>query len=214
MGLIAIVLMLLAAGALVWRQLREDRRHGANGPAVPTQSNAAPGSSTTEPEALYATFPRRLDALSVDALVMIAVSVLLFGLMTQLPPPLPGVLLVLILVVAILYEPFQVSRWGYTIGHRALNLRVVYDRTGEPPSFWRAFGRVWLKGPLGLLAFITMGVSRRHRAIHDILTRTSVQIRDEARAQPHHYVRAPAFTVQPNPRLERRAEPGGVSLGS
>jgi hypothetical protein len=37
-----------------------------------------------------------------------------------------------------------------------------------------------------------MNFSRRHQAVHDILTGSSVRIRDAARARPHQYwARAP-----------------------
>ncbi len=139
---------------------------------------------------LYATFPRRLNALSVDAVVVMLASVVLFALMPALQSvqPLPGLLLVLWFVLVFLYEPVQVSRFGGTVGHRAMNLKVVDDRTGTNPTFGKALGRAVVKGLLGVLSFVTMGLSRRHRALQDMATLTTVQIRDPRRALPFHYV--------------------------
>ncbi len=147
----------------------------------------------------YATFPRRLNALSVDAVVVIAFDVVVFTLMQLLEahPPIPGVLLILLLIVNVLYEPVQVAAFGRTIGHRAMNLHVVDDDTGGPPTLYRAFLRAVAKAVIGILGFATMGRSRRHRAVHDMVTLTTVQIRDQSRAQPHQYV------------LERPAPGGG-----
>ncbi len=152
---------------------------------------------------LYATFPRRLNALSVDALVVIAFDVGVFTLMQLLEthPPIPGVLLILLLLVNVLYEPVQVATFGRTIGHRAMNLHVVDDETGRPPTLYRAFLRTVAKAVVGILGFATMGRSRRHRAVHDMVTLTTVQIRDRSRARPHQYV------------LERPAPSGGSAPG-
>ena len=43
---------------------------------------------------------------------------------------------------------------------------------------------MWIKGVLGLFSFIGMAFTSKHQAVHDSLTRTTVQVRDRARAQP------------------------------
>ena len=161
---------------------------------------SAPVSAAQTPPGMYATFPRRLNGLSVDSIVVILASVVIFALVPLLDAlqPLPRIVLILWLIAMNLYEPVQVARFGGTIGHRALNLRVVDDRTGGNPSFWKALARVWVKVVLEVFSFMTMGVSRRHCALQDMLTRTTVQIRDPQRALPHHYVLEPA--PPPSPR--------------
>src|SRR5262249_27353419 len=42
---------------------------------------------------------------------------------------------------------------------------------------------------LGWLSFISMTTTRRHQAIHDLLTRSTVQIRDPQKASPDSYSR-------------------------
>jgi len=91
------------------------------------------------------------------------------------------------IAVILLYEPLLVSITGGTIGHHLTNLRVVDDRTNGNINFAKALARFVIKGILGWYSFISMWVTRRHQAVHDLLTFSTVQIRDPAKASPHHY---------------------------
>ena len=139
---------------------------------------------------LYASFSRRLNAMSLDALIVIGFSAVIFTAVSVVE----GIvflrvgLLVLWWGVLLFYDPVQVWRFGGTLGHRLLNLRVVDDTTGANVGLVKAIFRTLLKGFLGVLTFVTMSFSRRHLALHDMATSTSVQIRDPDRALPHHYV--------------------------
>ena len=88
-----------------------------------------------------------------------------------------------IAALVLLYEPLLVARRGGTVGHRRANLRVVHERTGGPPGFARAFARFALKSAVGLPSFTFMALTRRHQALHDRLTDTTVRIRDLGRAR-------------------------------
>ena len=46
--------------------------------------------------------------------------------------------------------------------------------------------RIWTV--LSWYSFITMATTMRHQAVHDLLTHSTVQIRDAAKAQPHHFI--------------------------
>jgi hypothetical protein len=69
-----------------------------------------------------------------------------------------------------------------------LNLRVVDDNTGGNPGLMKALGRFLIKGLLGVASFVSMSLARRHQALHDMMTRSTVQVRDPSKAAPHHYV--------------------------
>lgn len=84
----------------------------------------------------------------------------------------------------ILYEPLQTWRYGGTLGHRWANLRVAAERTGANPGLPTAVLRFVAKVVLGLPSFIFMAVTRRHQALHDLLARTTVRIRNVDRAGP------------------------------
>ena len=98
----------------------------------------------------------------------------------------------------LLYEPVMVAWVGGTLGHWALNLRVVDNRTEGNPGLVKAVGRWLLKGLLGVFTFLSMSLTRRHQALHDLLTATTVQIRDPSKAAPHHFHTGP----KPDPRPE------------
>ena len=130
----------------------------------------------------YATFTRRFRALVIDMLcVWSLVIVLLFlGDAVRSIPGATHLTWLLMLAVFLLYDPLQVSRRGATIGHAAARLRVVDARTGRWPSFALAFARSLVKSILGLISFFTMELTRRHQAVHDMLTHTTVQVAESA----------------------------------
>lgn len=142
------------------------------------------------PVPLFATFPRRLNALSTDTVILIVFSIVVFAVLPdgEAHPALRLSLGFLWWGTLLLYEPLMVAWFGGTLGHRLLNLKVVDDRTGANPSVARAVGRFLIKGLLGILSFLTMSFSKRHQALHDMLTSSTVQIRDPAKAAPHQYV--------------------------
>jgi len=128
----------------------------------------------------YATFNRRVRALLIDTAV-IAVGLVVLVIADSAWGDLPGigrVELVLIVVLLVFYEPIFVWRRGATIGHAAARVRVVADATGRNPTLVQAFGRYLLKCILGLPSFITVALTRRHQAVHDALTRTTVRVLD------------------------------------
>lgn len=126
----------------------------------------------------YATFTRRIRAVLVDAAVVFAGLVVLVIADSALDA-MPGagrVELIVLIALLVLYEPILVWRRGATIGHAAARLRVVAEATGRHPTFAQAFARYLLKCVLGLPSFVTMALTRRHQAVHDVLTRTTVRV--------------------------------------
>jgi hypothetical protein len=92
-----------------------------------------------------------------------------------------------VVLVLLLYEPVLVWRGGSTLGHYWSNLRVVADDGGNL-SFIRALGRFVLKSLLGWYSFLSMAATRRNQAVHDLLTHSTVQIRDPAKATPSQFM--------------------------
>ena len=159
---------------------------------------------------LYASFPRRIQAVLLDTTLLVVV----FLLGTSFAASLAGAAarwtnLAVILAVA-LYEPVLVWRMGGTLGHRALNLRVVHDDGGRVP-FAAALARYLAKALLGLPSFLVMMVTARHQAVHDLVARSTVQVRDPARARAYDFV--PERAEEPRlamPSVPRRL---AVTLG-
>jgi uncharacterized RDD family membrane protein YckC len=159
------------------------------------------------PPVAYARFGRRVRALLLDAIVVAGASIAILVL-SEAAREVPGsgrVAVGLLFVGLLLYEPLLVSALGGTVGHRAVNLRVVADGTRGNPSFARAFARFWIKAMLGLPSFVAMAFTHRHQAVHDSLTGTTVQIRDLRRAAPEEYLKERvAPDARPVPSRARR----------
>lgn len=136
----------------------------------------------------YARFSRRLRAMFLDWTLSLA---LVFGALMVASnvesDTLARVLGALVVLILVLYEPVLVSRVGSTLGHYWTNLRVVADNGGNL-SFPRALSRFALKSLLGWYSFLSMGATRRNQAVHDLLTRSTVQIRDPAQAGPSQFI--------------------------
>lgn len=103
----------------------------------------------------------------------------------------------------LLYEPVLVWLTGSSVGHYLTNLRVVDHRTGGNVSFLKALARFVIKTLLGWYSLITMATTRRHQAVHDLLTGSTVQIRDTAKARSSHH--APERIELSNPGMPSRA---------
>lgn len=89
--------------------------------------------------------------------------------------------------IFLLYEPLLVSLTGSTVGHYLTNWRVVDNRTQGNVGFPKAAARLVIKALLGIYSFITMATTSRHQAVHDLMTRSTVQIRNRSKASSHHY---------------------------
>src|SRR4051812_35749677 len=99
---------------------------------------------------LYARIWPRMKAILIDGLVLMGVFLVAALVGANLAGS--GAVAFLVWVAFwIFYDPLMVSRTDGTIGHHLQNLRVVSDRTGQPPSLLVAFIRNVVKGILGLV---------------------------------------------------------------
>ncbi|MCA6115566.1 RDD family protein [Bradyrhizobium sp. WSM 1738] len=141
------------------------------------------------PTPKYARFSRRFRGIVLDWMILMAI---LFGALalasTVRDDNFSRALGILVIAGLLLYEPVLVSFTGSTLGHYLTNLRVVDERSGGNVSFLKACARVVIKGVLGLYSFVTLAATHRNQAVHDLLTKSTVQIRDPAKALPGQYV--------------------------
>jgi uncharacterized RDD family membrane protein YckC len=137
----------------------------------------------------YARFPSRLRGIMIDWILSM---ILLFGALLVASAMRSNhsarTLGIVVVIVLVLYEPVLVSLTGGTLGHYLANLRVVDERDQGNVSFLKALARFVLKGLLGWYSFIVMAATRRNQSMHDLLTRSTVQIRDPAKARPNDYI--------------------------
>lgn len=141
----------------------------------------------------------RMRAVVIDTAITAAVvaAVVIISSFVDGVPQSGRVLVAIILGQLLLYEPLLVSRYGATLGHRSANLRVVADSTNGNPGFLQAFGRYVLKATLGVFSFIAMLLTSRHQAVHDVLSRTTVQVRDLSTAEDYLVERSESFATSP-----------------
>jgi uncharacterized RDD family membrane protein YckC len=143
-----------------------------------------------EHAAPYARFTRRLHALALDAILYSTALVF----MVLAAPVVEGsairerLFFGVVFVSMVLYEPILVVTAGGTLGHRWANLKVVDRKSGANLGILRALVRFLVKALIGWLSFVTMAFTRRHQAIHDLVTGSFVYVRDPSVAAPTHYV--------------------------
>ncbi len=139
-------------------------------------------------EHAYARFTRRVQGVLIDSIIfMLILAGSLIIAVSFASDSVGRILGITVVVTWLLYEPVLVSMTGGTIGHYVCNLRVVDDRGGNV-NFLKAIVRVAIKSLLGWYSFIAMAITSRHQAVHDYLTKSTVQIRDLTKAQPYHFV--------------------------
>jgi uncharacterized RDD family membrane protein YckC len=147
------------------------------------------GDMSMMPAPRYARFSRRLRGIVLDWIIA---TVILFGTVLVAVSiqndNVSRALGIVVVIALLLYEPVLVSLTGGTVGHYFTNLRVVDDRDGGNVSFPKACARVVIKGLLGWYSFVILAATRRNQAVHDLITRSTVQIRDPAKALPGQYV--------------------------
>jgi uncharacterized RDD family membrane protein YckC len=94
---------------------------------------------------------------------------------------------VVIILAIVSYEPFMVSRYGGTFGHRAFNIYVVAAKTQENLSLQMAVVRALLKQFLGVFSLAFMSFTRRAQGLHDLVVGSEVKIRNTQRASVEDY---------------------------
>jgi uncharacterized RDD family membrane protein YckC len=154
----------------------------------------------------YGRFSRRLKAVVIDWIVMLLLMVAaLFIAVSAGSDSIGRILGFTVVAVWLLYEPLLVSLAGSTIGHYRTNLRVVDNRTHGNLSFVKAVARLIIKSVLGIYSFVTMATTSRHQAVHDLLTGSTVQIRDRSKARSGDYVATRTELLYPGmPTVGRR----------
>lgn len=140
---------------------------------------------------LYGRMRRRIEVMMIDNMLFLLLVVVSLSLATATDTnSVSRIVGYSAAAVLVLYEPLLVSFAGGTLGHTLRNLRVVDACTGSNLSVKKAFARFTIKLVLGVVSFISMLVTKRHQAIHDVVTGSAVQVRDPAKARGGDFHRA------------------------
>ena len=133
----------------------------------------------------YPAFKLRFRALRIDANIFLAVFLvggITAGIVFENYAAARAAVLVLMLVAILAYEPFMVSRYGATVGHRRCNIRIVCNDSDENLPVWRAILRSLVKQIFGLPSFVFMFVTSKAQGLHDLFADSRVTISDPTNA--------------------------------
>jgi uncharacterized RDD family membrane protein YckC len=131
----------------------------------------------TSTDAIYPRLIRRVRAILIDSVILICI--LLFWWLT-LPLTVdfhPVLKIAPLFLLMFILEPLMVAYTGGTPGHHIMGIRVQNMKTGAYVGVVRAFIRALLRGLLGWLSFVIVLTSKKHQAIHDLITQTVVVLK-------------------------------------
>lgn len=139
-------------------------------------------------QAIYPRLLRRIRALLIDTLLLMAILWLWWislEIMGDIPPQ---IRLAIPITLLFLIDPVMVSLTGGTPGHHLMGLRVI-RRTSLQDShispnlnLLQATLRSGLKLTVGIATFLFVLLTRHHQALHDLLARSVVVLK-----RPEHY---------------------------
>jgi len=133
----------------------------------------------------YPRLIRRIQAVLIDSVVTPITAIGLLYLSSVLGLE-DGKIKAGILVLAIfVLEPVLVSATGATIGHRLIKLRIRRSGEDRNLSIFLATIRFVIKILLGTLSLIIIVSTKKHQAIHDILT-DSIVVHKSTLNVPQH----------------------------
>lgn len=121
-------------------------------------------------EIKYGTLINRLKAILIDALVLLGLCMIATAVFSRIGYVSDTVRMVVFIFIFLLYDPLFTSIFGATIGHLIIGLRIrrAKDITRKL-IFPMALIRFIIKGTLGFISLMTISITKKSRAIHDIV---------------------------------------------
>lgn len=138
----------------------------------------------------YAALALRFRAFRNDLLLCLGVFLIgsvVAGILFEKHPSGRTAVFILILAFVLGYEPFMVTRYGGTFGHRKANIRISCARTDANLPFWRAAARSLVKQVFGIFSFFFMFITHRGQGLHDLIAGATVIIHNPLIARPEDY---------------------------
>jgi len=111
----------------------------------------------------------RLKAAIFDALLMVVVIFILDAVFSNVEFSSSTPKIIILVIVFFLYDPLLTSFFGGTAGHYFTGIAVKKEMgQKENISLHKALIRSFLKYVLGWVSLLTIGLTNRSKAIHDI----------------------------------------------
>lgn len=129
-------------------------------------------------DAIYPRLIRRVRAVLVDSVILIALVVVWLFTLPLVADSHPAAKIGPLALAIVFVEPVMVSLTGGTPGHHLMGLKIQSAGSGRRIGILRATVRALLRGIVGWLSFALVLTTRRHQALHDLVVRTVVVLRD------------------------------------
>ena len=81
-------------------------------------------------------------------------------------------------LAVVLVDPVMVSIRGASPGHHLMRITIQDAKTGKNIGLLRALLRSVLRGVFGWLSLVFVLATKKHQALHDLICRTTVLLRD------------------------------------
>ncbi len=134
----------------------------------------------------YPKFYIRLKALLFDS-VILSVSLIGIILMSSNIDFANNVYKVFFILLPVLsIEPLFTAFTGGSLGHHYAGLKIINAEKGGNLSLIRSYIRIFIKLPLSLYSFISILLTKRHQAIHDLVSGSVVVFKKEHGVPENH----------------------------
>jgi uncharacterized RDD family membrane protein YckC len=127
---------------------------------------------------MYPRLTKRIQALLIDTFVLLAVFILSIVLTSYLDLDNELLNAAIAFLPVMLLEPLLVSIKGGTIGHYFLGLRVRRVSIDKKLNVIAAVFRTFIKAVLGTVSLVSILTTKKHQAIHDVLSSSLVVLSD------------------------------------
>lgn len=128
----------------------------------------------------------RVKAMLIDSTILGVLFMVLIILSSELGITDAKLKAAFVLIPVVLFEPLLIWVFGGNIGHQLSGIKIVGANSGKNLFVINGIVRLLTKTLLGLFSLLSMLITKRHRSIHDVLSRSVVVFKDEAAAPSSH----------------------------
>ena len=128
----------------------------------------------------------RLQAFLLDSVIISVVLIFIILISSEIDFGHYISKLIFILAPTLSLEPFLTHFTGGSIGHHYAGLKVINTNQKNNLSLFRSYVRFFVKLPIGIYSFISILITKKHQAIHDLFSGSVVIFKNEE-SVPGHY---------------------------
>ncbi len=141
---------------------------------------------------MYPRLLRRIRAVLIDEVVLLAALIVWWFTIGVVEAWSPVAKIGSLFLVFLTIDPVLVAYTGGTVGHHLMGLKVRDARRDSKVNLLVATARGFLRYFLGALSLVFIILTRRHQALHDLWTQTTVVLNS-----PESYSNREKFTERP-----------------